>query len=364
MKPIAERSRERVVGNVTSPERRNFEERLLVGELAHRMNNEFAAAIAVVSLAAARSTYGEVKSALTTVAERLHSYVQVNRHLQVPSQDAIIDASAHLRQLCESISRSMLDCKGIKLQFVGGPLEMNSERCWRLGMIISELVTDAARHAFGDAGGKIKIKLSRCGPFINCRLAVDGAAPEKIRPGRGSAIVEGLIASLHGTINRHFGPEGSVSDMNFPVCYQAHRAGPSALLPPESRETVLRVGPLELHLIERTAQRRNRAIHLLPREFRLLAYMMRRKEQVLTRALLLEEVWNYKFIPRTNLVDVYLGRLRRKVDEPHELPMIHNVRGMGFILRAPLAGRPPSAAGLCSAPRCCSASSIGRRPPT
>jgi two-component system, OmpR family, response regulator len=63
--------------------------------------------------------------------------------------------------------------------------------------------------------------------------------------------------------------------------------------------------------------------------------MMRRKEQVLTRALLLEEVWNYKFVLRTNLVDVHLGRLRRKVDEPHELLMIHNVRGMGFILRAP-----------------------------
>jgi two-component sensor histidine kinase len=323
------------VGNVTSSERRNSEEQLLVGELTHRMNNEFAAAISVVSLVAKRSTYGEVKNALTAVAELLHSYVQVTRHLQVPSQDTIIDASAHLRQLCESISRSMLDCKGIKLQFVGGPIEMNSDRCWRFGMIISELVTNAARHAFGDAGGNIQIKLTRNGPFINCRVADDGAAPEKIRPGRGFAIVEGLIASLHGTINRHFGPEGSVSDMKFPVYYQAPPAGPSALLPPEGRETVLRVGPLELDLIERTARRRDRAIDLLPREFRLLAYMMRRKEQVLTRALVLEEVWNYKFVPQTNLVDVYLGRLRRKVDEPHELPMIHNVRGMGFILRAP-----------------------------
>jgi two-component sensor histidine kinase len=335
MKPIAARSRERVVGNVTSSERRNSEEQLLAGELTHRMNNEFAAAISVVSLVAARSTYGEVKNALSAVAERLHSYMQVNRHLQVPSQDAIIDASAYLRQLCESISRSRLDCKGIKLQFVGGPLEMNSERCWRIGMIISELVTNAARHAFGDAGGKIQIKLTRRGSFINCRVADDGVALKKIRPGHGFAIIEGLIASLHGTINRHFGPEGSVSDMNFPVCYQAHPAGLSAPLPPEGRETVLRVGPLELDLIERTARRRDRAIDLLPREFRLLAYMMRHKEQVLTRALLLEEVWNYKFVPQTNLVDVHLGRLRRKVDEPHESPMIHNVRGMGFILRAP-----------------------------
>src|SRR5579863_211857 len=104
--------------------------------------------------------------------------------------------------------------------------------------------------------------------------------------------------------------------------------------PAESRDTVLRVGPLELDLIERTAKRGERAIDLLPREFRLLEYMMRRKDQMLTRAMLLEEVWNYKFVPQTNLVDVHMGRLRRKVDGPDEPPMIHNVRGMGFILRA------------------------------
>jgi two-component system OmpR family response regulator len=105
--------------------------------------------------------------------------------------------------------------------------------------------------------------------------------------------------------------------------------------PSESRDTVLRVGPLELDLMKRTARRGERAIDLLPREFRLLEYMMRRREQMLTRAMLLEDVWNYKFVPRTNLVDVHMGRLRRKVDEPHEAPMIHNVRGVGFILRAP-----------------------------
>jgi two-component system, OmpR family, response regulator len=104
--------------------------------------------------------------------------------------------------------------------------------------------------------------------------------------------------------------------------------------PAESRETMLRVGPLELDLIERTVRRGDRVIDLLPREFRLLEYMMQRSNQLLTRAMLLEEVWNYKFIPATNLVDVHMGRLRHKVDGPGETPMIHNVRGSGFILRA------------------------------
>src|SRR5713101_7349476 len=105
--------------------------------------------------------------------------------------------------------------------------------------------------------------------------------------------------------------------------------------PADSRDTVLRLGPLELDLMQRIANRGERAIDLLPREFRLLEYMMRRKDQMLTRAMLLEEVWNYKFVPQTNLVDVHMGRLRRKVDGPADPPMIHNVRGVGFILRAP-----------------------------
>ena len=102
----------------------------------------------------------------------------------------------------------------------------------------------------------------------------------------------------------------------------------------DTPETKLHVGPLELDLIERTAKRGDRSIDLLPREFRLLEYMMRRKGQVLTREMLLREVWKYKFVPKTNLVDVHMGRLRRKIDGPHEPPMILNVRGKGFVLRS------------------------------
>jgi two-component system OmpR family response regulator len=105
--------------------------------------------------------------------------------------------------------------------------------------------------------------------------------------------------------------------------------------PVDSRDTVLLVGPLELDLLERTARRGDRAIALLPREFLLLNYMMRREGKMVSRAELLKEVWNYQVVPKSNLVDVHMGRLRHKVDEPHEPPMIVNVRGAGFILRAP-----------------------------
>jgi DNA-binding response OmpR family regulator len=121
---------------------------------------------------------------------------------------------------------------------------------------------------------------------------------------------------------------------------------PLVRLPALPKETVLRVGPLELDLLDRTAKRGERQIDLRQREFQLLKYMMQRSEKLLTRATLLKEVWHYKFVPKTNLVDVHMGRLRRKVDGPNEAPMIRNVRGVGFVLSAtPLSqGSPPTAA--------------------
>jgi DNA-binding response OmpR family regulator len=120
---------------------------------------------------------------------------------------------------------------------------------------------------------------------------------------------------------------------------------PPVRLPAPPNETVLRVGPLELDLLDRTAKRGDRRIDLRPREFRLLKYMMQRNDKLLTRATLLKEVWNYKFVPETNLVDVHMGRLRRKVDGPNEAPIIRNVRGVGFILSAtPLFRGSPSRA--------------------
>ena len=112
------------------------------------------------------------------------------------------------------------------------------------------------------------------------------------------------------------------------------RMDSSVWSPVEPRETVLRVGSLELDLIDRTAKRGNRQIDLRPREFQLLKYMMQRSDQVLTLANLFKDVWHYKFVPETNLVHVHMGRLRCKVDGPNEAPMIRNVRGEGFVLSA------------------------------
>jgi two-component system OmpR family response regulator len=101
------------------------------------------------------------------------------------------------------------------------------------------------------------------------------------------------------------------------------------------KETVLRVGDLELDLVSRTVRRGGQEIELLPREFQVLEYLVRNEGQVIPRAMLLQHVWDLHFDPTTNIIDVYVGRVRRKVDGKQAYPLIHTVRGVGFCVRAP-----------------------------
>jgi len=101
------------------------------------------------------------------------------------------------------------------------------------------------------------------------------------------------------------------------------------------KETTLRVGDMEVDLLGRVVRRRGKEITLLPREFKLLEYMARNAGEVVSRSMLLQHVWDLHFDPTTNVVDVYVGRIRRKVDAGQAYPLLHTVRGAGFCLRAP-----------------------------
>jgi two-component system OmpR family response regulator len=101
------------------------------------------------------------------------------------------------------------------------------------------------------------------------------------------------------------------------------------------KDTVLRVGDLKIDLVSRAVTRKGRAVDLLPREFQVLEYLVRNQGQVVPRAMLLQHVWDLHFDPTTNIIDVYVGRVRRKVDDQQDYPLIHTVRGVGFCVRAP-----------------------------
>jgi len=101
----------------------------------------------------------------------------------------------------------------------------------------------------------------------------------------------------------------------------------------EKAETRLRVGDLEMDLLTRTVERGGQTITLQPKEFKLLEYLMRNAGHVVTRTMLLEKVWGYHFDPQTNVIDVHVSRLRAKIDKGFDRPLLHTVRGAGYVLR-------------------------------
>lgn len=103
---------------------------------------------------------------------------------------------------------------------------------------------------------------------------------------------------------------------------------------PATVRTRVQVGDLELDLLTRAANRGTTPIDLQPREFRLLEYLMRHAGQVVTRTMLLESVWEYHFDPQTNVIDVHISRLRAKIDKGFETPLLHTIRGAGYMIRA------------------------------
>lgn len=103
---------------------------------------------------------------------------------------------------------------------------------------------------------------------------------------------------------------------------------------PGAVKTKVLVGDLELDLLSRTARRDESRIDLQPREFRLLEYLMRHQGQIVTRTMLLENVWEYHFDPQTNVIDVHISRLRAKIDKGYPQPLLHTVRGAGYMIRA------------------------------
>lgn len=103
--------------------------------------------------------------------------------------------------------------------------------------------------------------------------------------------------------------------------------------PGPNEETVYRVGDLELNRLSHEVRRGDTEIVLQPREFRLLEYLMKHAGQVVTRTMLLENVWDYHFDPQTNVIDVHISRLRSKIDKGFARPLLHTVRGAGYMIR-------------------------------
>jgi two-component sensor histidine kinase len=200
-----------------------LEQRTLLLELHHRVNNEFSSAINFISVAAVRTDNAEAKTALSDVVELLHQYADVHRALKMPDRDIVIDAGEYLRTLCRSMSRSKLERAGVRLLLAADSVWLHAERCWQLGMIVHELVTNAARHAFDGGDGEIEVELSRAGAFVRCSVSDNGSAPASLKLGRGLTILGDLAESLGGYVDRS-SSKGSSFTLVFPFTENERRA--------------------------------------------------------------------------------------------------------------------------------------------
>jgi two-component sensor histidine kinase len=194
-----------------------FGEPLLLQELTHRINNELAATIGFVRLTAAQSASDDVKVALAGVIQHVSDTARIYRALQMPVTDDWIDAAAYLRELCRSISRAKLQHNCIELALIEAPLQLNAARCWRLGMIVSELITNASRHAFCGGGGKIRVELVNRDAWAQCTVSDDGSGSRNSKPGQGLKIIRSLVHDLHGTIDHRFAATGTTATLRFPL---------------------------------------------------------------------------------------------------------------------------------------------------
>lgn len=120
-----------------------------------------------------------------------------------------------------------------------------------------------------------------------------------------------------------------------PFAYSELSARLASLLRRPARRdpvTVLSCGDLEMDLLSRRVSRAGSPLDLLPREFKLLEYLLKHKDRVVTRTMLLEQLWDYRFDPHTSLIDTHVSRLRKKIDERFDAPLLHTVRGAGYRL--------------------------------
>ncbi|MDE1182465.1 response regulator transcription factor [Paraburkholderia sp.] len=134
--------------------------------------------------------------------------------------------------------------------------------------------------------------------------------------------IQGLRAGGDDYLTKPFSPDEMI--VRIEVLLRRRQRGGTA-------ETMLRNGALELDLVKRKVMYRERRLELQPTEFRVLEFMMRHAGQVLTRTMIFEAVWGCRFDPGTNLIDVHVGRLRKKVDQPGERPLIRTIRGSGYL---------------------------------
>jgi two-component sensor histidine kinase len=191
---------------------------LYLDEITHRVLNDYTAMLCTVRAASRKNSRSEYVQALEELTDRLSASATAFRALCPPSNQVPSDLDAQLEDLCASLSASILAKKAIRLVFVADQVHASAQQCWKICLIVSELVTNAARHAFNEqAQGSIIVEITKQEDAIRCAVVDDGVSLATIVPGRGSAILDAMVAELGGTIIRNHTMWGSVVVFRVPI---------------------------------------------------------------------------------------------------------------------------------------------------
>ena len=167
---------------------------------------------------------------------------------------------------------------------------------------------------------------------------MDGLSLVKAARTSGTKTPVLFLTTMGGVDDRVAGLEAGADDYlvkPFAFAELLARVGALARRPPLMAATALSVGDLEVDLLSRTVVRGGKRIELLAQEFKILEYLMRHAGEIVTRTMLLEKVWDFHFDPKTNIVETHISRLRSKIDKGFEKPLLHTVRGAGYVIRSP-----------------------------
>jgi two-component system OmpR family response regulator len=166
---------------------------------------------------------------------------------------------------------------------------------------------------------------------------MDGLSLVKAARASGTKTPVLFLTTMGGVDDRVAGLEAGADDYlvkPFAFAELMARVGALARRPPIVATTSLRAGDLEIDLLARTVMRAGKRIELLAQEFKILEYLMRHAGEIVTRTMLLEKVWDFHFDPKTNIVETHISRLRGKIDKGFDRPLLHTVRGAGYVIRA------------------------------
>jgi len=189
----------------------------LVEEINHRVINEYTDVICTLCVAAMETKNPETRKQLTLAANRLNAFAQAHRSLVPPESRALVDLGDYICRICERMLDASLGDRGAQIALETDDALVSACRCWRIGLVVAELIRNACKHGFSGGSGNILIDVAQADGKVVCTVRDDGCANIADRRGRGRRLIELIAAEMAGSIHWNFTRRGSIATVCVPA---------------------------------------------------------------------------------------------------------------------------------------------------